>query len=159
MRGSAKRCSISKQSATRPPSVTRTGTFGTGRTACRGSIGYTWSYAGYIILQQIDDVQCFFQTRSTWKKSTTVYTEKLCIGSRALHCRTVLVNRNDKAMKASPKQQSIEKHSLGLPQDVKPLRNSSGNWAKMLLKSHLEINYPSQYFKDIRLLQQISSNS
>ena len=44
------------------------------------------------------------------------------------------------------------KHSPGLPQDTKSLRSFSGNWAKMLFKSHPGIKCHSQYIKVIRLL-------
>ena len=39
----------------------------------------------------------------------------------------------------------------GLPHDTKPLRSFSGNWVKMLLKSHLGIKCHTQYNKVIRL--------
>ena len=58
---------------------------------------------------------------------------------------TILQNRTpneqDKTPRASVKKQSIIKYSLGPPEDTKPLRNGSGNRAKMFLKSHLRIKF------------------
>ena len=84
---------------------------------------------------------------------------KLCIGSRAPHCRTVLQNWQDKTQKASPKKRSIMGHSPGLPQNTKSLRSCSSNCAKMLLKGHLGITCHSQYNKGVRLLQYSSTNN
>ena len=81
------------------------------------------------------------------------------IGGRAPHCRTVLQNWQDKTPKASPKKQSVMEYLPVLPQDTKLLRRSSGNRARMLLKSHLGIKCHSQYNKIFRILQHSPANS
>ena len=84
---------------------------------------------------------------------------KVCIGSWAADCRTILQNWQDKTPKASPKKRSIVKHSIGLPQDAKSLRSCSGNQAKMLLKGHLWIKCHSENNKVIRLFKYSSANN
>ena len=79
----------------------------------------------------------------------------IIIGSRAPHCRTVVVDKNglDQTPKASPKKQSIMEYMPGLHQDTKPLRSCSGNPAKILLKGQFGIKCHSEYNNVIRLLQ------
>ena len=89
----------------------------------------------------LSPVGCFTPARGkSMQKNRGLSRVKVCIGSRAPHCRTVLQNGQDKTPKASPKKQSIMEYLPGLPQVTKPLRRCSGNRAKMLLKSHLFVN-------------------
>ena len=79
----------------------------------------------------------------SWRTGTTDYTVrkiKVCIGSCAPHCRSVLQNWQDKASKVSPKKQSIMEYSPGLPQETMSLRSCSleiERWcfSKVMLKS------------------------
>ena len=78
------------------------------------------------------------------KTGTTDYTVqefKVSVGSWASHCRTVHTSKcADKTPKASPEEQSVMKYLPGLSQHTMSFRSCSGNWSKLLLKSHLGIN-------------------
>ena len=96
------------------------------------------------------------------KMGTTDFTAqqfKVCIGSRAPHCRIKLENWQDTTPKASHKKQSIMEYSPGLPKYIKSLRSCSVNRAKMLLNGLLGVKCHSQYNRVIRLHHHCSANS
>ena len=68
---------------------------------------------------------------------------KVCICSRAPHCRTVLKSGQEKTTKASPKKQSIKKYSPGLPRDPKYFRScleTQRRWITVILESNVTPN-------------------
>ena len=66
----------------------------------------TWSYKSYIILPQINDVQYYTQAKPQLKNKRRMTTRsssliKVCIGSRAPQCTTVLQNGQDITLEPS----------------------------------------------------------
>ena len=124
--------------------VTRTGTYGPGSASLSGCIGL------HLILYSrqrtaTDRLWAMSHTNTPSVKNrnraplTARSSSRVCIGSRAPHCRTVLQNGQDKTPEASLKKWTIMEHSPGLPQDTKSLRSCSRNQAKMFLKGQFGI--------------------
>ena len=100
-------------------------------------------------LPQIDDVQGHNQARHRlknrhhWQQPSSLR----CMSAVEHHTAELLQNWQDKTPKASPEEQPVMKYSPWLSLDTRLLRSCSGNWAKMVLKSHLGIKCHSQYIK------------
>ena len=124
---------------------------------------YTCSYTTYIILPQIDNVQCNIHSSTTPVKKLAPLVTRSCSLIKARisagdHHNAAQYSKTGmtKILKASLQERSIIKYLIGLPQYEKPLRSWPGNRAKMLLKSHLIIKCHSRY---IQILQHTPTKS
>ena len=96
--------------ATNASIVIRTGTYVTDKAPGRGCIVF------HLILCSMystaTDRRCAMLNSNTSSVKKTVQQFKVCIGSRAPHCRTVVKSGQNKTTKPSPNEQFITKSSI-----------------------------------------------
>ena len=130
-------------------------TYGTGIEHHKeGAMGYIWYHKAYIILLQIDDLQCHNQTHAQWINSGhhTGQEFKVYVSVAEQHTAEQSSKRAGQNPDNISHEASIMEYSPGLLQNTKSLRSCSWNRGKMFLKSHLGIKCHSQYISVIRLL-------